>query len=167
MPFLQHPMDDAAVLLPNVTVPKTYLAFINGVEYRTKCCKADLHPQCFDHVSGPCLVCQVEWNRDRQPITENRGGAEYVFLTRTIRLNKKHRREGTPCFLRHQGALGYLQTFSGGLFIHIQPMRWNPPFGQLFTNTADLWLVLTHPCAYLYKNHFTPTHHNSNSLCVA
>ena len=66
---------------PNATVPETYLAFVNGVEYRTKCCKADLHPQCFDHVSGPCPVCQVEWNRDRQPITENRGGAEYAFLT--------------------------------------------------------------------------------------
>ena len=92
---------------PNVTVLETYLAYANKVEYRTKCYKADLHPQCFDYVSGPCPI----WDRDRQPITENRGGTEYTFLTRAIRLNEKHRREGTHCFLRHQGLLDTSKPF--------------------------------------------------------
>lgn len=93
---------------PDITVYEMYLAFMTGFEFRTKCCKADIHPQCFDYVSGSCPVCQVELDKDCQPIFENRGGSDYVYLTRALRLNEKHRREATHYSLRPDWATGII-----------------------------------------------------------
>ena len=88
-------------ILPNDgSVYTNYRQFVNGLHYRTKCCGADMHPDCFDVFSGPCTICQAEWDSDRRPVLQNKEATEHVFITRSVRKNLQYRREGTHYFFQ-------------------------------------------------------------------
>ena len=56
---------------------------------RTLCCGADLHSNCFDLVSGPCPICQIEWSSDRQPIMEAMDNSLCAYYRKVNELNRR------------------------------------------------------------------------------
>ena len=79
----------------------------------TKCCGADAHADCFDNYSlKKCVICQTQRDTERNPIFGERGGSDYVYSTRALYLNEKHRREGTHYFTRPDWTTGSIIDYS-------------------------------------------------------
>lgn len=104
----QHIVDNVSE--PNVY--STYENYIYGVPFRTKCCGADTHADCYDFLPRHCLICGTEWDRERNPIFQNRGGSDYVYITRSLSRNEEHRRHGTHYFTRADWSSGVIIDYS-------------------------------------------------------
>ena len=68
--------------------------YVSQLQYRTACCGADLHPNCFDIVTSPCPICKVEWDIGRKPV---QGKEAYCAHARKV--NEEHRTVGSHYFL--------------------------------------------------------------------
>ena len=81
-------------------VYKIYEAYVRALPFRTKCCGADAHADCFDNYSlKKCVIAKRSGIQSVMLFLE-RGGSDYVYSTRALYLNEKHRREGTHYFTR-------------------------------------------------------------------
>ena len=92
---------------------KIYQSYVRALPFRTKCCGADAHADCFDNYSlKKCVICQTQWDTERNPIFGERGGSDYVYSSRALYLNEKHRRELTHYFTRPDWTTGSIIDYS-------------------------------------------------------